>query len=496
MAKFKKNSKNQNRKLQGTPVGKKKYNQKNKVVSKIKKKALKPTVTRKIGDARNVLHAKSRKQMLATDARDKLAKIAKGTDARQKLEKIRNLKEGKFDVKKTAKGGITIVTTTQGQLQLTTKKKEAAKNRPKAGTAGKQVVRKDKVSKIGKNLTKSVNQAGKITLSTKAKTTALSASSSVKNTIKKKQPTNSPRQPAAKMQVAKKQPMSRAARLDDELINTHVDPVLIRRTVRQSVRERSRSPLSQPAPHYRERSRYRSRSRSPISSRDYDRPRYHYDDPRREAREEEILRQRIRDEDRRRQLEPPSFHLTSDAMANSSPFLGTKVVVSNLQESVTQEDLSELFGDVGPLRRVKMMLAPGSAEIVFLNKEDADRAIEVYHNRQLDGQPMKCQLVTTGPAPKPLGGPRLRLPAQSSTSMRRGGHEEEQRIREPTDMAAVHKALFGDRKKPFQGMSAVPYASSGGSNTNQSSHRDRSTAASQKFTVVMPPNSRRGGGRR
>ena len=146
-------------------------------------------------------------------------------------------------------------------------------------------------------------------------------------------------------------------------------------------------------------SRYRSRSRSPISSRDYDRPRYHYDDPRREAREEEILRQRIRDEDRRRQLEPPSFHLTSDAMANSSPFLGTKVVVSNLQESVTQEDLSELFGDVGPLRRVKMMLAPGSAEIVFLNKEDADRAIEVYHNRQLDGQPMKCQLVTTGPAP-------------------------------------------------------------------------------------------------
>ena len=57
--------------------------------------------------------------------------------------------------------------------------------------------------------------------------------------------------------------------------------------------------------------------------------------------------------------------------------------------------------------------------------------------------------------------PRLRLPAQSSASARRGGHDED-RIREPTDMAAVHKALFGDRKKPFHGMSAVPYASSGG----------------------------------
>ena len=44
-----------------------------------------------------------------------------------------------------------------------------------------------------------------------------------------------------------------------------------------------------------------------------------------------------------------------------------QAVVSNLQASVSQEDLSELFGDVGPLRRVKM-LGPGSAEIVFLNK--------------------------------------------------------------------------------------------------------------------------------
>ena len=61
MAKFKNNSKTKNRK--GTPVGKAKFNQKNKVVSKIKKKAI---ANRTVGDARNVLHAKSRKLMLAT----------------------------------------------------------------------------------------------------------------------------------------------------------------------------------------------------------------------------------------------------------------------------------------------------------------------------------------------------------------------------------------------------------------------------------------------
>ena len=57
MAKFKKN-----KKLQGTPVGKAK-NQKNKVVSKIKKKAI-ANGRNNVGDARNVLHAKSRRQML------------------------------------------------------------------------------------------------------------------------------------------------------------------------------------------------------------------------------------------------------------------------------------------------------------------------------------------------------------------------------------------------------------------------------------------------
>ena len=85
---------------------------------------------------------------------------------------------------------------------------------------------------------------------------------------------------------------------------------------------------------------------------------------------------------------------------------------------------------------------------------------------------------------KQLAGPRIRLPAQSS----RRGHEED-RVREPADMTAVHKALFGDRKKTFHGMSAVPYASSG-QGTSSSTSR---SAAPQKFTVVMPSG---GGSRR
>jgi len=307
------------------------------------------------------------------------------------------------------------------------------------------------VSKIGRNLTKSVNPAGKISLSTKSETSGFKLTPNMNTAIKMGKTTSTKRQPTPKMQVIVKQPMSRAARLDEELINTHVDPVLMKRTIRQSARDRSRSPLGE-----RPTARYRSRSRSPVNSgRNYDRSsRIHYDDPRREDLEAELIRQKIREDDRRRQSEPPPFHLTSGAMVNSSPSVETKVVVSNLKPSVSQEDLSELFGDVGQLRRVKMSQPPGSAEIVFLNGEDADRAIEVYHNRQLDGQPMKCQLVTSGSPPKSLSGPRLSLPtAQSSSSSRLRRSYEEERVQEPADTtSAVHRALFGDRKKPSRGM--------------------------------------------
>ena len=107
-----------------------------------------------------------------------------------------------------------------------------------------------------------------------------------------------------------------------------------------------------------------------------------------------------------------------------SPLQGTKIVIQNLQTSVTQvsqigctfpshccccsqEDILELFGDIGALRRAKLV-NPGHAEVTFINKADAARwetmarekiskiyfrAVEIYHNRQLDGKPMKCTMV-------------------------------------------------------------------------------------------------------
>lgn len=71
---------------------------------------------------------------------------------------------------------------------------------------------------------------------------------------------------------------------------------------------------------------------------------------------------------------------------------GYRIVVSNLQPTVTHEDIKELFEDIGPLIGSRVV-RPGTAEVVYRDLKDAIAAVDAYHNRQLDGQPMKCLLV-------------------------------------------------------------------------------------------------------
>lgn len=98
---------------------------------------------------------------------------------------------------------------------------------------------------------------------------------------------------------------------------------------------------------------------------------------------------------------------------------GHRIVVSNLQPTVTQDDIKvmhfeyqidfffskfgmfqELFEDIGQLL-VARLVRPGTAEVIYKNLRDAQKAVDTYHNRQLDGQPMKCLLVNKRPANNP-----------------------------------------------------------------------------------------------
>jgi polymerase delta-interacting protein 3 len=78
--------------------------------------------------------------------------------------------------------------------------------------------------------------------------------------------------------------------------------------------------------------------------------------------------------------------------------VGHRIIISNLHTSVTESDVAELFEDVGPLVSAHLV-RPGIAEVVYKNLGDAEEAVETYHNRQLDGQPMKCMLVRSSAKP-------------------------------------------------------------------------------------------------
>lgn len=83
--------------------------------------------------------------------------------------------------------------------------------------------------------------------------------------------------------------------------------------------------------------------------------------------------------------------MIADQVANVSAGQSGQVFVTNLGPSVSKHDIMELFGDVGLIKSAEMP-SIGTAIIEFYDITDASQACEIYHNRLLDGQPMKCYI--------------------------------------------------------------------------------------------------------
>merc|ERR1711976_705894 len=75
------------------------------------------------------------------------------------------------------------------------------------------------------------------------------------------------------------------------------------------------------------------------------------------------------------------------------------IFVSNLGDNVSKDDLQELFGSVGSLKKCFLRFnnrgrTSGTAYIVFENEKDAHRAFVSYSEAKLDGRPMVLELRT------------------------------------------------------------------------------------------------------
>ncbi|KAK6150321.1 hypothetical protein DH2020_015253 [Rehmannia glutinosa] len=77
---------------------------------------------------------------------------------------------------------------------------------------------------------------------------------------------------------------------------------------------------------------------------------------------------------------------------------GTKLYISNLDVGVSNEDIRELFAEIGELIRYAIHFdkngrPSGSAEVIFARRSDAFQAFKRYNNVQLDGKPMKIEII-------------------------------------------------------------------------------------------------------
>ncbi|CAH2065676.1 unnamed protein product [Thlaspi arvense] len=91
------------------------------------------------------------------------------------------------------------------------------------------------------------------------------------------------------------------------------------------------------------------------------------------------------------------FEESLRAVEVSGVEVGTTVHVTNLDQGVTNEDIRELFGEIGEMKRYAIHFDQngrpnGSAEVVYMRRSDAFQAMKRYNNVLLDGRSMKLEI--------------------------------------------------------------------------------------------------------
>ncbi|XP_071574313.1 uncharacterized protein [Temnothorax nylanderi] len=376
-----------------------------------------------ITDARFKIIQKNREKL--TDARDKLAEIAKQSDARLKLDKIRASHYKKID----PLSGISRKTGRNGRLSLSTNKVPHLMQHVLPPNIPNNYIPPPTRAVGYRPSFSEPHYLGDMSMD--YTDDYLTESPSLRRTVSNEYaPTPPPPPPVFSIN-----PISPYTWVKSR--NTNVTRIQARKSEIEKERERqrdyklvARSAMSKTvSPPYKEDWSFGTKSRTIVAEETAD-SKYYDSRNLREVGVKSRLDSSSPNKTRTMGvLSRPKASSSSSAQSN-----GYRIVVSNLQANVTQEDIKELFEDVGELL-VSRLVRPGTAEVIYKTLKDATKAVETYHNRQLDGHPMKCLLVNPRPKNNPTG-PAVRSLTESRRSISSSYVQP--------SLGAVHRALFDD----------------------------------------------------